>query len=112
VGIGNGEDSVDEKCKNMKLIELINQIDSIDDNLIIFVSENMEFDENINAVAAPNYQLEGGGKPKGMVYLLEVNLAKEAIEVWKDWRSGKEPTDKDKCQAVIHYAIYDSYLPT
>jgi hypothetical protein len=44
-------------------------------------------------------------------YLLEVGLAREAIEIWSAWRGGRLPTDEEGCEAVIHYAKHDAYLP-
>jgi len=44
-------------------------------------------------------------------YLLEVNLAREAVEVWRDWRDGAVPTPEEATLAVIHYAEFDAYQP-
>jgi len=48
--------------------------------------------------------------PEGMKYLLEVELAKEVIQVWRDWRNGKEPSPLEKYQAVLYYEENDAYL--
>jgi hypothetical protein len=50
--------------------------------------------------------------PTGLRYLLEVDLAREAIEVWQTWRPGQTPTLEDKLAAVIYYAEHDAWLPT
>ena len=42
---------------------------------------------------------------------LEVDIAKEAVRVWSEWRGGITPTLEDKLAAVIHYALNDSFLP-
>jgi hypothetical protein len=44
-------------------------------------------------------------------YLLEVDLAREVIEVWSDWRGGAQPTPAQAAQAVIHYAEHDAHQP-
>jgi hypothetical protein len=44
-------------------------------------------------------------------YLLEVNLAKEVIEVWSSWRGGAVPSLDQATRAVIHYAEYDAWQP-
>lgn len=44
-------------------------------------------------------------------YLLEVDIAKEVLGVWSDWRAGAQPTDVEAAQAVIHYATHDAYQP-
>ena len=42
---------------------------------------------------------------------MEVNLAIEAIEVWRAWRGGAMPSAEQATLAVIHYAETDSYQP-
>ena len=44
-------------------------------------------------------------------YLLEVDLAKDVIRVWSEWRDGAQPTSVEATQAVIFYGEYDSYQP-
>ncbi|MHA6758072.1 hypothetical protein [Streptacidiphilus sp. PAMC 29251] len=48
--------------------------------------------------------------PPNLAYLLEVELAKDVVEVWSSWRNGAQPNASEKCQAVIHYAEHDAYL--
>jgi len=55
---------------------------------------------NYVAPSAPDYR-----------YLLEVDLAKEVIEVWSAWRGGTLPSPAEAAQAVIHYAEHDAYQP-
>ena len=33
-----------------------------------------------------------------------------AVGVWSAWRDGRIPSADDRFQAVIHYAVNDSYL--
>jgi len=49
--------------------------------------------------------------PEGMGYLPEVNLAQQAVSVWSTWRERRQPTDLEKCHAIIYYAENDTYLP-
>jgi hypothetical protein len=51
------------------------------------------------------------GAPEGLTYLLEVYLAKEAVEVWSQWRQGRQPSLVEKCKAIIWYAEHDAYMP-
>lgn len=44
-------------------------------------------------------------------YLLEVSIAREAVEVWAAWRPGQTPSLDDKVAAVIYYAQNDAWLP-
>ena len=50
-------------------------------------------------------------KEDGLRYFLEVSLAKDAVEVWSEWRNGAQPTIDDKLMAISHYATHDAYLP-
>lgn len=96
----------------MKLGHILDHLDEFDDELVIYTTSGSEISESTEAeVRAP--------PPDGALdevlgqrqYLLEVRLAKEVIRVWSQWRGGRMPTAKDKCDAVSHYATYDSYLP-
>lgn len=61
--------------------------------------------------------LRGDGVPDGLTtesghhYLLEVDLAIEAIEVWSEWRAGVIPTPEEATLAVIYYGEHDAYQP-
>ncbi|MBB4763806.1 hypothetical protein [Actinoplanes digitatis] len=61
--------------------------------------------------------LEGDDVPDGVTtesghhYLLEVDLAIEAVEVWSEWRAGTIPTPEEATFAVIHYGEHDAYQP-
>ena len=61
--------------------------------------------------------LRGEEVPDGVVaesgrqYLLEVDLAIEAVEVWSAWRDGATPTPEEATLAVIHYGENDAYQP-
>lgn len=96
----------------MTLADLMGQLDSLDDDFTIYAEKNPEWSANSLAVACP--EPEEGGVPaeaRGMSYLLEVFLSKDVVEVWSGGRGGRKPTAVDKCEAVIHYAEYDAYLP-
>jgi hypothetical protein len=45
------------------------------------------------------------------VYLLEIDIAVEVLEVWSAWRGGAIPSPEEAAVAVIHYAKNDAYLP-
>ncbi len=55
---------------------------------------------NGRARSAPDY-----------AYLLEVDLARDVLVVWSDWRSGIAPSPDEAARAVIHYAEHDAYEP-
>jgi hypothetical protein len=54
---------------------------------------------------------EGSTTESGHDYLLEVNLAIEAIEVWSEWRAGAIPTAEEATLAVVYYGEHDAYQP-
>ena len=47
----------------------------------------------------------------GLRYLLEVAVAREAVDVWRAWRPGETPSLGDKLAAIIYYAENDAWLP-
>jgi hypothetical protein len=61
--------------------------------------------------------LSGEDKPQGrttnagLAYLLEVDLALEAVEVWIVWHDGAIPTPEEATLAVIYYGEHDAYQP-
>jgi hypothetical protein len=104
----------ESKQNPMKLIELLDKLELLDDSFTIYADPIPEWTETSAAIACLG--LEDGSLPEaieaaGLKYLLEVNLAKEVLEVWRAWREGKEPSPTEKCQAIIYYAKHDSYLP-
>jgi hypothetical protein len=48
----------------------------------------------------------------GLDYLLEVEAAREAIDVWRFWRAGRAPSLDEKVDAVLYFAVEDAYLLT
>jgi len=64
--------------------------------------------------AAPTAEAIVASEPEQaapLPYLLEIALAREAIEVWEAWRPGRTPSPEDKVAAVIYYARNDAWLP-
>ena len=47
----------------------------------------------------------------GTEYVLEISLMKNVIKVWSAWRNGAVPSILQACEAVLHYAERDAYLP-
>jgi hypothetical protein len=91
------------------LSDVIDRLDSFDDEETIYAEEATR-----SAVAVVAREPDDGTLPQdavGLAYFLEVNLAKDAIRVWAEWRGGATPTLDDKLAAVIHYAVNDSFLP-
>lgn len=91
------------------LATLLDQINTLSDDLTLYVADSSVVTAETAALAQPVSQ--DGTVPAGFRYLLEVSLARETIEVWSDWRNGLEPTSSDKADAVIYYAKNDAYMP-
>jgi hypothetical protein len=96
----------------MTLGELVEKIEDLDDSFTIYAEGGPNWNKDSKAVAV--YEPDDGSLPpeaKGMRYFLEVSIAKDVINVWKQWRNGKNPSTIDKLKAIIHYAKNDAYLP-
>jgi hypothetical protein len=97
----------------MKLIDLLDNINQFDDDSVIFVPINSRPNEDSEVMVSKIVNIDGPPgiqTPEGMKYLLEVEVAKEVIQVWKNWRNGKEPSPLEKYQAVLYYVENDAYL--
>ena len=49
--------------------------------------------------------------PAGTTYMLAVFLAKEAIEVFGQWRGNPTVSPQDQVASVLFYIQHDAYLP-
>jgi hypothetical protein len=92
----------------MPLAALISQIDDISADLAIYVA-----DTGLSPATPAMVQPEpaDGAAPRGMRYLLEVELARQAIVTWSGWRAGRVPGSDDKAEAVVYYAEHDAFMP-
>jgi hypothetical protein len=85
------------------LREVIGRLDEFADDRTIYAES-----------AAPTAEAIVASEPEQagpLPYLLEVTLAREALEVWEAWRPGQTPSLEDKVAAVIYYAQNDAWLP-
>jgi hypothetical protein len=85
------------------LREVIGQLDRFADDQTIYAESAAPTAEAIVA--------SGREQAAPLPYLLEVSLAREAVEVWKAWRPGQTPSLDDEVTAVIYYARNDAWLP-
>ena len=99
---------------SLTLAQVVQQLDGYDDELMIWArarTDMADLTPDTEVVVGP--QLEDDGvwwAERGLSHVLEVELAKEAIEVWRQWRDGAEPSAAQRWAVVIHYAIHDAYL--
>lgn len=95
----------------MKLKEILGRLECFEEGQTIYIKKGRWSGESEAFVA---FEPDDGSSPPGadgMEYLLELDLAIEVLEVWSEWRDGREPTLQEKVEAVIHYAREDTYLP-
>lgn len=96
----------------MTLREVIANLETISDELVIFATKR---DENWLLDGRAALLLEEdmgklGAELEDLTYFLEVCVAKETLEVWSNWR-GREPLQGEREEAVVYYATYDTWLP-
>ena len=92
------------------LKELLENLESLDDELTIYAKSDPEWSPDSYAIACSPLQ-DGTTKPPpeavGMEYFLEVFIAKEVVEDLESIGQTK-PSLQEICNAVIHYAKYDA----
>ena len=92
--------------------DLVARLDELADDLTIYAEGGSSAGAGSRAVAVIGP--EGGefvlAEDPELHYLLEVDLAREAVQVWSAWRDGREPTLEERCEAILHYARNDAYL--
>jgi hypothetical protein len=86
---------------------VVENIDHIDPRLIMYAARPWSDQSPIWSAHLD----EVDNRPDHFEYMLEVDLAKEVIEVWSEWRDRRVPTNKEACGAVIWYAEHDAYQP-
>ncbi|MBG6066358.1 hypothetical protein [Micromonospora ureilytica] len=89
------------------LLQLIERLAELPDDATLYAAR--PWSPESDAVAA--IEGPGGESPTELPHLLEVELAREAVDVWSEWRKGRRPTAGNACAAVIHYATHDAYMP-
>ncbi|WP_422739691.1 hypothetical protein ACN263_11010 [Micromonospora sp. WMMD729] len=90
------------------LLQLIQRLAELPDDATLYAARPWSPEsEAVAAIEGP-----GVGSPTAFPYLLEVELARRAVDVWSQWRKGRRPTAADACAAVIHHATHDAYMPT
>lgn len=92
----------------MKLIDLINDIETLDEELIIFIEDKEDSESDIILAFGEDgdqgiIELDG----KKYYYLLEGFLAKEQIEDWKE-AVDYSPSSKELAKVIYDYGINDA----
>ena len=87
---------------------IIDQIGDFGDGLTVYAPAGVEVSPE-TPVYLVNEETEE--LPAGTEYVLELSLVKNVVKVWSAWRDGTVPTVLQACEAVLHYAKHDAYLP-
>lgn len=97
--------------EKITLAEIIEQIDNLGDNLTIYAHKNPVW--NIDSPAAliemDEFEDEEPEPHGEMDYFLEVDIAREVLEIWRKQRDGRKPTEQEKFEAILYYAENDAY---
>jgi hypothetical protein len=97
----------------MTLRQVVQRLDSYNDELMIWARVQTKDDltpDTEAAVASAREDDSSWWEERGLSYVLEVDLAKDAIRVWRQGHDGAEPSAAERCAAVIHYAVNDAFL--
>lgn len=100
------------------LIDLIDRLDEVDDSdpyrpKCIFAEVGADSSPTARAIICAGDEDGSFACPEDadLSYVLQVEQAKECVEVWSEWRGGRRPTREDKFAAVMHYSRYGAWLP-
>ena len=91
--------------------EILDSLSTLDEDLTFYAPEARPLTAESRAVAA--MEPDDGSEPPeavGLTYLIEVYLAKEALDSWSEWRGGHVPTTAQRVEAIAYYADNDAYL--
>ena len=89
----------------MTLHELIATLGQLDDDQVIYTADGSP------SASSRVDARQRGPVPVGWHYLLEVDTAREVLEVWSSWRQGRQPSPDEETEAILHYAKHDAYTP-
>ncbi len=100
----------------MTLLEVINRLDELPEEAVIYagringrwVAESPAWVEE-EPEDDTSRQVYDGVEAE---YLLEVFLAKEAVEAYQEHHGTLRPSPEEKLKAIIYYAEHDTYLPS
>lgn len=98
--------------KTITLESLVASLENLDDSLTIYIAPDAKWNAMSQVIVFE--EPEDGSLPsgaKGMKYFLEVYIAKEVLTVWQTWHHDRTPSLKEKCEAILYYAMNDTYLP-
>lgn len=95
----------------MNLREIINQVEVLSEDLVIFARRNGDWKLDAPAALILSADMKSIGVDlEDLVYFLEVSIAKEVLDVWQNWRDGRTPNENERIEALFYYVDNDAYL--
>lgn len=94
------------------LAELLAELDALDDDATIFTALAPYANADTRAVVA--VAEADGSVPEeadGLGHFVDVAVANEVAEVWRQRRGGRQPTIRQLVEAVVHYAVNGAHQP-
>jgi hypothetical protein len=89
-----------------KLIELIANVDQMDAEDVIFAKRDWQSESEARVFRlTEDYRAPDEAKLLGYEYFLEVDVIRQVLEEFHD---RADASLEEKCQRVIHYAVYDA----
>ena len=94
----------------MKLGDVVQKLESFPE-MTIYVADGSSGKADDEVILLPK-GTRTSSAPPGFSYLLECDIAAEALMVWSEWRDGRLPNRDEAAEAVFYYGREDAYLPT
>ena len=91
------------------LAEVVDQLEGLKSDAVIFAEQPWRGDTRAMVVVVDDD--ESVAEQQGLIYLLEVDLAREVLEVWSAWRNDRQPSLVDAVAAIVYYAQRDAFIP-
>ena len=94
----------------MTLREILNNIEQISDEHVIYARKDPEWDLDSSAVLLRlDDAVDVHSHLENLTYFLEIGIVKEVLEVWQQWR-GRKPNELERIESILYYANNDAYL--
>ncbi|MBR7837346.1 hypothetical protein KDL01_28970 [Actinospica durhamensis] len=89
--------------------ELVQDIASVPKGLTVYAAQSPA---QLTSDSVIELLDDGADARPDLTYVLEVELIRDVIETWSQWRGGRTPSVDEAVQAVAYYADNDAYLTT
>lgn len=91
-----------------KLLDVVKKLAKLDEDHTIYAVEPWTWESEACVAMEPDDEdIPSKASKIGAKYFIEVSIAKEFLEGWVE-SEGLTPSDRERCDRLIHYAIYDA----